>query len=76
MTNERLTQILTALHWGERTLAVALGTHWTTVRRWRADPAKIPPEVERWLERIAEPLLDHPLPEGWTRHAEHKTGDR
>lgn len=70
MTDDRLAEILTALHWGDRTLAVALGEHWTTVRRWRGDPTKIPANVEQWLERIARQLLVHPQPEGWSPHVD------
>ncbi|MDO9712378.1 hypothetical protein [Paracraurococcus lichenis] len=66
MTQDRFEELLGALHWGERTLAVVLGEHWTTVRRWRADPTRMPDNVERWLEHAAKSLLAHPLPKGWT----------
>lgn len=65
MTDDRFAEILNALRWGERTLAVALDEHWKTVRRWRQDPSQMPPNVEQWLESIASPLLAQPQPEGW-----------
>lgn len=65
MTSDRLGEILTALQWSDRTLAVVLSEHWTTVRHWHVDPSTIPPNVEHWLERIAQPILAHPQPEGW-----------
>jgi acyl-CoA thioesterase FadM len=70
VTTERLDQLLAALHWNDRMLAADLEVHWVLVRQWRTDPSRIPPNVERWLEQIAEPLLAQPLPEGWSPHAE------
>lgn len=65
MTDDRLSEILAALYWSDRTLAIALGEHWTLVRRWHTDPALIPLNVERWLERIAKQILIYPQPRGW-----------
>ena len=65
MIDERLNEILAALHWNDRTLALVLNEHWTLIRRWHTDPSLIPLNVERWLERIAKEILVHPQPRGW-----------
>lgn len=44
-----------------------LGTHQTTVRRWASGEQPIPEPVATWLEKVARPLLTHPLPKGWIR---------
>jgi hypothetical protein len=74
LTRERFDELLDALGWGGRTLAVKLGEHWTTVRRWRKDPSKVPDNVARWLEQLARPALEHPLPDGWRRKVEYVEG--
>ena len=65
MTPDRLRELTTALHWSVRGLAVVLGEHETTVRRWFAGTTRVPENVAAWLERLARPAFRQPLPDGW-----------
>ncbi|PPQ35428.1 hypothetical protein CCS01_07510 [Rhodopila globiformis] len=62
MTPDRFRDCLAALDWSQRGLAQRLGLQPTTVRRWAAGTGRIPEEVARWLERVAQPLRREPRP--------------
>jgi hypothetical protein len=50
------------LGWSQRGLAAFLGFDESTVRRWMRDGSDAPPEVDAWLERRAQAMVDDPPP--------------
>jgi len=64
VTPDQFRDCLAALDWSQRGLAQRLGVQPTTVRRWAAGTGRIPEEVARWLERVAQPLQREPRPGG------------
>jgi hypothetical protein len=73
MTADRLTEILTALHWSIRGLAVVLGEHETTVRRWVKGDAAIPVNVAEWLTARSAIAFKRPLPDGWVPRVNYRS---
>ena len=54
MTPARFRECLDALYWTQRGLARILGRPEGTVRQWARGAVRIPEDVVRWLEYLAD----------------------
>jgi len=55
-------QRLAIIGWGERHFAKLLGRSYSTVRRWLDGTARMPPEIEAWLDQVARAVAALPPP--------------
>lgn len=62
MTPVRLSTILRALRWSNRTAASLIGCSEGLIRRWRAGAVPIPLHVAAWLEHVAAGIEERPGP--------------
>lgn len=76
MTPADLRAAMSALRWSIARLAEALGCTETTIRRWLAGDATVPPEVAAWLRRRLSAERSDPPPRGWQRRTGRPGADQ
>jgi len=62
MTPARLSTILRALRWSNRTAASLIGCSEGLIRRWRGGAVPVPANVAAWLEHVAAGIEAQPAP--------------
>lgn len=65
MTPACFTAALELVGWNHRQLARLLGCDHNLPGRWAAGTAAIPPEIARWLSRLARAHIANPTPLNW-----------
>jgi len=65
MTPALFAVALELVGWSKRQLATMLGCDHNLPARWAAGTAPIPPEIARWLDRLAQAHIANPVPTDW-----------
>jgi ribosome-binding protein aMBF1 (putative translation factor) len=63
-----INECVETIGWSLRYLAYRLACDDRTVRRWASGQNACPPEVIKWLNRLAKVHEKHPAPDGWRIH--------